>query len=380
MSKKGIQKMRDFYAMKPGAPIYMREFAFYCLDKWAAQGHVRRTEEFANRDEHLAYLDEFFGFDTGGSVGFWNLGWSEAAFFPSFEEKVLSGDDEYELVQDFAGRHVKCFKGRRSGFMPEFVDHPVKDMRSWEELIKWRMNPETPERMAQFAELAPGVVAAAAEGNIIKQVSVGGYMYLRSLIGPVDLLYKFYDEPELIHACMEGWFELTDRMVAEAQKVVTLDEIFLTEDICYNHGPLISLDMIREFLFPYYQQLLTNIKSRQMNKGRTLHFQVDSDGHCDPIIPLYGEIGMDFMNPFEVASGCDVVRTGAEYPWLRISGGIDKRILASTKEKIDRELERIMPPMRARGGYIPTCDHCVPEDVPFENYMHYRMRMREYCE
>jgi len=378
--KKGIQKMRDFYAIKPGAPVYMREFGFYCLDAWAEQGHIKRPEEFADREALTAYLDGVFGFDVSGTGGFWNLGWAEAAFFPCFEDKVLHTDDEYEIVQDFAGRHVKCFKGRRNGFMPEYIDHPVKDMRSWEEQVKWRMNPESPERLAQFAKLAPGVVAAAAEGNVIRQVSVGGYMFLSSLIGPVDLLYKFYDEPELIHACMQGWFELTDRMIAKAQKVVTLDELFLTEDICYNHGPLISLDMIREFLFPYYQQLLANIKSRQLDKNRTLHFQVDTDGFCDPVIDLYAEIGMDFMNPFEVASGCDVVRTAAQYPELRILGGIDKRILASTLEKIDRELERIMPVMRARGGYIPTCDHCVPTEVSFENYMHYRQRMIEYCE
>ena len=28
----------------------------------------------------------------------------------------------------------------------------------------------------------------------------------------------------------------------------------------------------------------------------------------------YRELGMDYMSPFEVASGCDVVRTGKEYP------------------------------------------------------------------
>ena len=64
---------------------------------------------------------------------------------------------------------------------------------------------------------------------------------------------------------------------------------------------------------------------------------------------------------------------------MRVSGGIDKRILAAGKDAIDRELERIMPAMRRRGGYIPTCDHGVPEEVSFENYMHYRERMQDYC-
>jgi len=58
-------------------------------------------------------------------------------------------------------------------------------------------------------------------------------------------------------------------------------------------------------------------------------------------------------------------------------GGIDKRILAQSKEDIDRELERILPVMRERGGFIPTSDHGVPAEVPYENYLHYRKRCVE---
>lgn len=220
----------------------------------------------------------------------------------------------------------------------------------------------------------------AQKGMVVTQQVVGGYMYLRSLMGPVDLLYKFYDEPDLIHDCMKTWLELADTVTARHQQFVTLDELYIGEDICYNHGSLISPDMIREFLFPYYQQLIANIKKRQLDQGRHLYFQVDTDGYANPVIPLYKEIGMDYMSPFEVASGCDVVRTAREHPGLLIRGGFDKRILAQGREAIDREVERILPAMRIRGGYIPVCDHGVPAEVSFENYMHFRKRLREYSE
>ena len=202
-------------------------------------------------------------------------------------------------------------------------------------------------------------------------------MYLRTLMGPERLLYMFYDDPGLIHDCMETWFVLSDAVIAEHQKYFTLDEIFLAEDICYKGGPLISPDMMHEFLFPYYQQLINNTKSRQLDKSRHLFIQVDTDGDARPVIPLYQELGMDYMSPFEVASGCDVVEIRKKYPGLLISGGIDKRILAKGKDAIDNELKRIIPFMRARGGYLPTCDHGVPAEVRFEDYMHYRKRMLE---
>jgi hypothetical protein len=46
--------------------------------------------------------------------------------------------------------------------------------------------------------------SAAARGMLVSQRVVGAYMYLRSLIGPVELLYTFYDMPEVIHDCMNA--------------------------------------------------------------------------------------------------------------------------------------------------------------------------------
>ena len=87
---------------------------------------------------------------------------------------------------------------------------------------------------------------------------------------------------------------------------------------------------------------------------------------------------MDHMSPFEVASGCDVVKVSQDYPWLRISGGVDKRILAQGPEAIDRMIDAIFPVMQKRGGYLPTCDHGVPEEVSLQNYLHFRKRCLEF--
>ena len=115
-------------------------------------------------------------------------------------------------------------------------------------------------------------------------------MYLRSLIGPIQTaIHGFYDSPELIHDCMRTWFDLADAVIGRHQEHVTLDELFLAEDICFNSGPLISPDMMREFLFPYYQQLIINIKARQLDRTRHLYVQIDTDGWAAPVIPVYKE-------------------------------------------------------------------------------------------
>jgi uroporphyrinogen-III decarboxylase len=273
---------------------------------------------------------------------------------------------------------VLYFKGRRNGFMPEYLDHPVKDQKTWEQDVRWRMDPATPERFKDLAERMQRAQAAAREGKMVVQGLIGGYMYLRSLMGPQDLLYAVYDQPELIHDCMKTWLRLADAVIARHQQYVTIDEIFFAEDICYNHGSLISPEMMREFITPYYQEIIRNLKARQLDKRRHVFVQIDTDGLASPVIPVYVEtIGMDVMSPFEVASGCDVVAIGRQYPDLVMKGGIDKRILAQGRAAIDRHLEYILPAMRARGGYIPTCDHGVPAEVPYQDYLYYRQRCVE---
>ena len=200
------RKLRDTYAITPGAPFVQREFGYYSLEGWMERGMPQDVPR-----------ETLFGFDPPGGFTLRRLGWCEAAFQPTFDEMVLDDRGNLELVQDAFGRHVLCFKGRRRGFMPEYLDHPVKDMRSWEEKCKWRLHPSAAGRYDGMMEQLVQAREMAAQGGMVTQKLVGGYMYLRSLIGPVDLLYKFHDEPALIHACMENWLKLADAVTAAHQ-------------------------------------------------------------------------------------------------------------------------------------------------------------------
>ena len=174
----GIQKTQLFYRHTPDAPLHMQEFGFFTLDKWKSQGYISDDTD----------LNELFGFDESGVYSLGGLGWCEAPLCPWFEEEVIEDRGKYEVVRDVAGRHVLYFKGRRNGFMPEYIDHPVKDMYTWEKNVKWRMDPDNPDRFKDTDRILDECQAAADKGKIICQRAVGGYMYLRSLIGPEQLL------------------------------------------------------------------------------------------------------------------------------------------------------------------------------------------------
>lgn len=358
------RKLRDIYALTPGAPLYhCEELGYFSLDAWKDQGMPQDVPRH-----------ELFHMDIGG---YHQL--VPRLLDPPFEEKLLQDRGDYEVVQDTVGRHVLFFKGRRNGFMPEYLDHPVKDWRTWEEDVKWRLDPTTPGRFADLPDVLASARVAAAQGAIMR-VRTTGYAFIRNLIGTLKILYAFYDMPDVVHDIMQTWVRVLDCWLARYQEHITIDELMFGEDICYNAGPFLSERMFREFFMPYYQQIVSNVRARQIDKSRPLHVQIDSDGNVAQMIPLYREMGMDAMIPFEVASDNDVIQVGRQYPDLIIWGGIDKRVLAQSPAAIDEMLARILPTMRARGGYIPCCDHGVPAEVPYANYLHYRRRCVEWGE
>ncbi|MCJ7822157.1 MAG: hypothetical protein MUQ26_03585, partial [Armatimonadetes bacterium] len=67
------RRLRDTYAITPGAPLLRKEFGFFGLERWKEQGMPQDVP-----------LDELFDYDPSGDHGLADLGWCEAAFYPAF--------------------------------------------------------------------------------------------------------------------------------------------------------------------------------------------------------------------------------------------------------------------------------------------------------
>ena len=57
--------------------------------------------------------------------------------------------------------------------------------------------------------------------------------------------------------------------------------------------------------------------------------------------------------------------------------GIDKRAIAAGGETMRGELLRVIPPLLEEGGYIPGCDHGVPPDISWPNFVDYARLLAE---
>jgi uroporphyrinogen decarboxylase len=134
---------------------------------------------------------------------------------------------------------------------------------------------------------------------------------------------------------------------------------------------MISAKMVREFLLPYMDRVAKFVKARGVR-----HIHLDTDGDCRSLIPLFLEVGVTGMWPFEQTGSIDLLAIRQQYPTLLMAGGIPKVALAQGKSAIDKAIEPVNEMLR-RGGYIPHADHFVPPDVSLADFTYYRWQRNQ---
>ena len=127
--------------------------------------------------------------------------------------------------------------------------------------------------------------------------------------------------------------------------------------------------MLRDAKAPF---VLTEEKSKGRLPGTGIRIVcLDSDGYVAELMPLWIEAGFNCTFPVEVAAGNDIEAYRAQYGTeMAFLGGIDKRALAAGGDVMRREVMRVAPVIEG-GGCIPGCDHGVPADISWPNFVEY---------
>ncbi|MBA7552799.1 hypothetical protein ES705_45375 [subsurface metagenome] len=291
---------------------------------------------------------------------------------PAYEPRIISEDESTVTLRNASGQTVKYIKDHVS-MMPTFLDWPVRDRATWNEHKK-RLDPNTPERWPSDWDAYVQKMNGKSEPL---SLGVGSfYGFLREWVGSERILYMFYDDPALIEDMMEHVLYLETEVIKRVLKDIKIQQYVFWEDMAYKAGPLISPAMVRKFMMPRYKKITDLLHSY----GVDVIF-LDSDGNVEQLVPLWLEVGINFIWPFEVAAGNDAVALRKKYGKdLIIGGTIDKRALITGKEAIREEVMSKVPFLLEQGGYFPSVDHSVPPDVTFENYCYFINLMREVAE
>jgi len=292
--------------------------------------------------------------------------------YPLFEYKILEERGDVIISQDERG-HIREDKKDRAS-IANIIKPLVASREDWERVKEERLRLDIAGRLPATW---PALRDAYKKRNYV--LAIGGHSGLcgiyhptRYLMGPIQLLYAFHDDPDLVRDIMNHLADLQIFLIDKVLDEVNVDFCYACEDLGFKNSSFISPTMFRDFLLPCYQRLTGMLRDH----GVTIMI-VDSDGYNWGLIPLFIEGGVTGMGPMEVAAGMDVVEVRKAFPGFQIIGGIDKRLLAEGKCAIDTELNRKVPPLIRTGGYIPCCDHSVPPEVSWDNFRYYRRRLTE---
>ena len=330
-----------------------------------------------------------------GSDSFMSVGKFYTGVHPLFEEKLISEEDNKRIwVDGWGATRQDAIDQPTAGFATRrWLDFPVKDWPDWER-VKERLDPHAPERTHPLsAEDIPESLGPDGYGrhpiggnhwseNVercnkadipVRLSIVGIYWGIRDFTGMEGLSMLFYDKPDLVHEMFEHWTYMLTTLLDDPLRQIKVDEVVLNEDMAFKGQSMMSPPLMEEFLVPRYRELYRFFKERGVEA-----VVMDSDGFNYQILDSMQET-IDGIQPIEIAAGNDPEEMRRRWPEIYIHGGVDKRELARTRERLRAEVTTAYRTAWEHGRYVPHNDHGVPPDIPLRNFLYYVELARGFC-
>ena len=291
---------------------------------------------------------------------------------PAYEPVILEHKDGHYLIQDHMGATVEISDEFDPSYLRQAKDFvtrkwhkfPVETRDDWLEM-KSRYDPENPERVpGDFLEQCEKL---KTREHILILAFNGVFWQLREWCGMEGLCMMMLDDPDLVHEMADFWAGFVGEILKKVCSRVELDTVFINEDMAYKAHSMISPQMTREFIQGAYNAWVPEIK-----KSGCPVIELDSDGFVGELIPIWIESGINCNSPVEVAAHNDILEFRKRYgKEMAFKGGIDKRIMARGGKELEQHVTSIVPEMFKQGGFIPGCDHGVPPDISWNNYVEF---------
>ncbi len=329
-----------------------------------------RTEGLPEEANWYAYLLEQLGIEPEPAATSVSLD-VDFRMIPQFEEKVLEHADGHYVVQDWKGnvceisdefdvtslREAKDFVTRR------WIRCPVENRDDCEQM-KTRYAVGEPGRFPD--DFLSRCRRARDRETPLCIAFSGPFWQMREWCGFEGLCMMMIEQPDFVDEMAAFWTDFISDVLADILRHITPDAIHISEDMAYKAKAMISPAMTRRFCQPSWVRW-----SGQARDAGVPIIDMDSDGFIGELIPIWIEAGINVCDPIEVAAHNDINEFRSQFGReMAYRQGVDKRAMAKGGQVIREELKRIEPVVRD-GGYIPGCDHGVPSDISWPDFLDY---------
>ena len=283
------------------------------------------------------------------------------------EETVLKETESTRIVRDVFGRTMVLPKKVATIALPR--DFPVQEPEDWDRIRHWFRTDES--RLSRKDLLATR--RERERGAVVRAYIWGAYDILRELMGDETACIALVEEPDWVRDILRTIGDMQADCLERTIGEVNIDVLFVHEDFAGKNGPLVGPQTIRQLFNPYYRRMWEIAR-----RGGARIFDIDSDGHVEPVMDALLEGGINCLHPVEPAGGTDMVKLRKRYGHnLILRGGIDKHALTRGKGAIDAELAYRLDPVLRGGGTMFGLDHRIPSGVSIGAYRYYVERLRE---
>jgi len=190
------------------------------------------------------------------------------------------------------------------------------------------------------------------------------FHHVADFFGMDNYFIKMYTHPAVVHAVtrhvVDFYLEANRRFFDAAGDLV--DGFFFGNDFGTQLDLLISPELFRDFVFPYFEQL-TKL-GHSYGKQVILH----SCGSIYKVIPDLIELGVDALHPLQAkAANMEAERLGAEFGGaLAFVGGIDTQdlLVNGCPEDIRADVRRVAAALGPRLVVSPSHEALLPNVSP----------------
>ena len=281
-------------------------------------------------------------------------------------------EGEYEIIEYETGALTRQVMNNDETYsMPHFVANHVRDRSSWNTYVDL-----TGSGGRKPAEEIENLCAQFDERDFPLVVPAGGpYGWLRSLWGEEHVCIMPYDDPGLIHEqveCLKSRFlDFTVPLIERLRPEI----VGMGEDICYNHGMLISPEQFEEFFGDYYRLVGTVVADCGVPV-----LSMDTDGNAMEYAGIAAATGINCLHPMEVKAGNDLFELRRRHPELIMVGWLEKEsVNEGNTEMICEEIMTKVPPLLETKRYFPNGDHGIQPFITFDNLCMFMTLLHEVC-
>jgi len=248
------------------------------------------------------------------------------------------------------------------------VDYPIKNREDYK---NWTApNPYDDERVAPLKN------AIKYNENRIALLAgiLGPFTTAAMLMGYEEMSVAFYEDPELVRDLLKEGAKFS-LVCGKALIEAGADSLIMGDDLGYNSGLFISPEMMREYVLPVIDDMVTEL---QKAGGKVI---LHCDGNVNKIMSDIADTGMNAFHPMERKANMDIKYIKENYgKKMCLFGNVNTSTTLpfGSFEDIEEEVKECLRIAGPGGGYVIGSDHSISQGIPVENAFHFFETIQKY--